>query len=107
MGIVGCRQHDGGVQEAVMKPLRVLLIHRDNCNYRNLTGWWSYPVPEFTWSTAKVQPANFEVTVKRGDCDLIILDDWVFGRVNHDGVLMAYVVVDSMRSESQLSRNQA
>ena len=32
------------VQEA-MKPLHVMLIHRDSDNYRKLTGWWSYPYP--------------------------------------------------------------
>ena len=56
-----------------MKPLHVLLIHRDNDNYRKLTGWWSYPVPEFTWDTLKVQPNGFVATPNIQGVDLIVL----------------------------------
>ncbi len=88
-----------------MKPLRVCLVHRDNCNYRNLTGWWSYPVPEFVWETFKVQPIGFNAKVDRKAYDLVVLDDWIFGTVKTNGVPLAYVVVDSARSDEQLERN--
>ena len=88
-----------------MKPLRVLLIHRDNDNYRNLTGWWSYPVPEFTWQAARVPAINFSVKVDPQLFDLIVLDDWIFGNVEANHVPLAYVVVDSARSDEQLARN--
>ncbi|RPI29788.1 MAG: glycosyltransferase family 1 protein [Chloroflexota bacterium] len=88
-----------------MKPLRVLLVHRDNDNYRNLTGWWSYPVPEFTWHTKKVPPINFSAWVDPQAYDLAVLDDWIFGDLTLSGVPLAYVVVDSARSAEQLARN--
>jgi hypothetical protein len=89
-----------------MKSLRVLLIHRDNCNYRNLTGWWSYPTAEFTWEAMKVKEAGFEARVERGKYDLAVMDDWIFGTVEKQGTPLAYVVVDSARSAGQLCRNQ-
>jgi len=88
-----------------MKPLNVLLIHRDSDNYRKLTGWWSYPVPEFAWTTLKVQPNGFVAHPNIQDVDLIVLDDWVWGKVFKGGRPLAYVTVDSARSDEQLSRN--
>lgn len=86
-----------------MKPLRVKLVHRESDNYRRLTGWWSYPVPEFTWEAVRVLPAFGKLRV--GDCDLVVMDDWIFGTVDHGRIPMAYVTVDSARSDTQLARN--
>ena len=88
-----------------MIPLRVLLIHRDSDRYRNLTGWWSYPVPEFTWQVEKVTNVGFRIKVDPRTYDLAVLDDWIFGQVDKGGVPLAYVVVDSARSPEQLARN--
>jgi len=86
-----------------MRPLRVKLVHRESDNYRRLCGWWSYAVPEFTWEAVKV-PASFD-RVRVGGCDLVVVDDWIFGQVQHDKTPMAYVTVDSARSSVQLERN--
>jgi hypothetical protein len=90
-----------------MIPKRVLLIHRHNDNYRRLTGWWSYPVPEFIWDDRPVNPDNFTLNLAReaGRYDLAVLDDWTFGTVNHPTMPLAYVVVDSARSDAQFNRN--
>lgn len=92
----------------MMEPIKVLLIHRDSDVYRHLTGWWSYPVPEFTWSTLKVKPTNFVVDMKESQkADLIVLDDWIFGKVKNLTTPLAYCTVDSARSIAQLDRNIA
>ncbi len=92
-----------------MRSKRVLLIHRHNDNYRRLTGWWSYPVPEFTWEERCVNPDNFTLDLSReaGRYDLAVLDDFAFGTVNHPTIPLAYVVVDSARSDARLKRNLA
>lgn len=90
-----------------MNPIKVLLIHRDNDTYRHLTGWWSYPVDEFEWTTLKVKPTNFVVDMKTApSADLIVLDDWIFGKVKNLETPLAYVTVDSARSALQLDRNR-
>jgi hypothetical protein len=91
-----------------MRQLRVLLIHRHNDNYRRLTGWWSYPVPEFLWDERSVDQIGFNLDLGGGEAghyDLAVLDDWTFGSVNHPTMPLAYVVVDSARSDVQLHRN--
>jgi glycosyltransferase involved in cell wall biosynthesis len=90
-----------------MNPIKVLLVHRDSDIYRRLTGWWSYGVPEFQWTTLKVPRDGFSVDMRqytRG-IDLVVLDDWVFGTLNNLHIPLAYVIVDSMRSAEQLRRN--
>lgn len=88
------------------KPIRVLLIHRDSDVYRHLTGWWSYPVDEFTWTTLKVKPSNFVIDLAQLDKpDLIVLDDWIFGEIKNKPAPLAYVTVDSARSKAQHQRN--
>lgn len=90
-----------------MIPKHVLLIHRHNDHYRRLTGWWSYPVSEFTWDERCVNPDNFTLDLLReaGRYDLAVLDDWCFGEINHPTIPLAYVVVDSARSDNRLKRN--
>ena len=88
-----------------MKPLNVILIHRDNDNYRRLTGWWSYDVPEFTWKAYKVPAVGFVAHPNIQDVDLLVMDDWIWGKVYKGGKPMAYVTVDSARSPEQLQRN--
>lgn len=88
-----------------MKPLNVTLIHRKSDNYRRLTGWWSYDVPEFTWTAYKVDPAGFVAHPNIQGVDLLVLDDWIWGNVYKGGRPMAYVTVDSARSDDQLERN--
>lgn len=88
-----------------MKPLNVTLIHRDRDGYRKLCGWWSYPVPEFTWTPVKVGNVGFHAAPKPG-ADLIALEDWIFGNVAKQGIPMAYWVIDSGRSSAQLERNR-
>jgi hypothetical protein len=90
-----------------MKPVKVLLIHRDNDNYRHLCGWWSYAVPEFEWNAIKVKPTNFSIDLKQAPPhDLVVLDDWVFGKVKNLEAPLAYCTVDSARSPGQLERNR-
>ena len=85
---------------------RVLLIHRDNDNYRNLTGWWSYPVPEFTWTSRRVKDGfKIDLTGTERDYDLVVLDDWIFGAIDNCNLPLAYVTVDSARSDEQLRKN--
>jgi hypothetical protein len=90
-----------------MTPLRVLLIHRDNDHYRTLSGWWSSPIPEFTWQTRAVKPDNFTLDLRGAerDFDLVVMDDWIFGEVRNRSLPMAYVIVDSARSQAQFARN--
>lgn len=87
-----------------MNPIKVLLIHRESDVYRHLTGWWSYPVNEFEWETIKVKD-GFSIEIKDTRPDLIVLDDWIFGKVVHPSAPLAYVVVDSARSQAQFQRN--
>ncbi len=90
-----------------IKPIQVLLIHRDSDVYRHLTGWWSYGVPEFEWATLKVKPQYFVVDMQYAPPhDLVVLDDWVFGTIRNLRSMMAYVIVDSARSNAQLKRNR-
>lgn len=90
-----------------MTPIKVLLIHRESDVYRHLTGWWSYPVPEFEWTILKVKPEWFIADMDYApDHDLIVLDDWIFGQIKHAKKPLAYVVVDSARSKAQLERNR-
>lgn len=90
------------------RPLNILLVHRESHVYRHLTGWWSYPVPEFQWTTLKVKPEWFEVDLQYApkNIDLIVLDDWIFGQFRNKHIPLAYVTVDSARSDAQLSRNR-
>lgn len=90
-----------------MKPISVLLVHRDSDIYRRLTGWWSYPVDEFTWKTLAVKRDGFLVDMNYAPkgIDLVVLDDWIFGRFNNLKTPLAYCVVDSNRSDAQLRRN--
>ena len=90
-----------------MTPLRVLIIHRDNDHYRQLSGWWSSPVPEFIWQTKAVKANDFTLNLKGAerDFDLVVMDDWIFGEVRNRSIPLAYVVVDSARSMAQLGRN--
>ena len=88
-----------------MKPLNVVLIHRDNDAYRYLCGWWSYPVPEFTWNVLKVQPSGFVATPNIQGVDLIMLEDWIFGKIYKGGRPMVYWIIDSARSDEQLAKN--
>jgi len=88
-----------------VKPLHVTLIHRESDRYRQLTGWWSYPVSEFTWNVVKVQPDRFSVKPDVSKTDLLVMDDWIFGDVDKQGKPLAYVTVDSARSDAQLIRN--
>lgn len=90
-----------------MTPIKVLLIHRESDVYRHLTGWWSYPVDEFEWQALKVKPEHFIVDMRYAPhADLVVLDDWIFGTINHLRAPLAYVVVDSPRSKTQLERNR-
>lgn len=88
-------------------PIRVLLVHRHNDHYRKLTGWWSYAVPEFEWEEYSVEPVGFKLDLRseQGRYDLIVLDDWTWGTLKHPGIPLAYVVVDSARSDDELQRN--
>lgn len=91
----------------MIEPIKVLLIHRDNDTYRHLTGWWSYSVPEFTWNTLKVKPVGFVIDMKLAPkADLIVLDDWIFGKLKNLNTPLAYCTVDSARSIAQLDRNR-
>lgn len=91
----------------MIEPIKVLLIHRDNDTYRHLTGWWSYAVPEFTWSFLKVKPDRFIVDMKLApSVDLVVLDDWIFGKVKNLNTPLAYCTVDSARGIAQLDRNR-
>lgn len=90
-----------------MRQIRVLLVHRESDIYRRLTGWWSYPVDDFVWTALKIKPEWFEVDLQYApNFDLVVLDDWVFGQFKNKHVPLAYVTVDSARSDVQLSRNR-
>jgi len=87
-------------------PLKVLLIHRDSDVYRHLTGWWSYAVPDFEWQVMKVKPTNFVADMRETPhADLVVLDDWIFGKLKNLKTPLAYCTVDSARSTEQLERN--
>lgn len=89
-----------------MNPLSVLLIHRTSDVYRHLTGWWSYPVDEFNWFALKVENGfSVNLNTMNRHFDFVVLDDWIFGQVRNLTTPMAYVVVDSARSDAQLARN--
>src|SRR3990167_4201062 len=90
-----------------MTPIRVLLIRRHNNHYRHLTGWWSYPIDQFVWAERAVDDQGFRLDVREIEraYDLIVLDDWTFGRLSNRTIPLAYVVVDSARSVEQLRRN--
>lgn len=89
--------------------LNVLLVHRDSDVYRHLTGWWSYPVDEFTWQALKVQRDNFVVDMQdiTPQPNLVVLDDWIWGQFKNLHIPLAYVIVDSARSLAQFERNKA
>lgn len=91
------------------KQLNVLLVHRESDVYRHLTGWWSYPVPEFRWTALKVKPDWFNVDMSYAakDTDLVVLDDWIYGQFKHLHIPLVYVTVDSARSAAQRDRNRA
>lgn len=91
-----------------MKPLNVLLVHRDSDVYRHLTGWWSYPVDEFKWVQLKVPRDNFIVDMQQINPtpDLVVLDDWIYGQFKNLKTPLAYAIVDSARSLAQLERNR-
>lgn len=91
-----------------LSQLRVLLVHRNSDNYRQLSGWWSHPVPEFTWDVCRVPPVDFTLSLLgyKSKYDLVVVDDWIFGHVIYKELPIAYVVVDSARSDLQLQRNK-
>ena len=90
-----------------MRSLHVLIIHRKDDNYRKLSGWWSYPVPEFTWETLSVSAEGFKVDLKDKEhsFDLIVMEDWIWGEVLNKRLPLAYVIVDSARSMGQWQKN--
>jgi len=64
-------------------------------------------VPEFEWSALKVKPTNFTLDLKQAPPhDLVVLDDWVFGKIKNLEAPLTYVTVDSARSVAQLDRNR-
>ena len=90
-----------------MKSHRVLLLHRHNHQYRHLTGWWSYAVPEFSWDERSIDAEGFRVNLAgiEREYDLAVLDDWTFGIFDNRKLPLAYVIVDSARSDKQFKRN--
>jgi len=95
-----------GIRES-MKPLRVALIvkaspstrEREN---RNM-GWWSYPVPEFTWEHFSFSKKGFQVETSKftSDYDLIFHEDggnW--GDYIGGAVPVVYMAIDSTLTDA-------
>jgi len=96
-----------------MKPLKVALVHRSGASTEERTiGYWSYPVPEFTWTHIPVEKGfKLDKKVLSKDYDLIYYEDGkLFGNFYGTGVIpICYSVIDSILSEEhyQLRREQA
>jgi glycosyltransferase involved in cell wall biosynthesis len=87
-----------------MNPLNVALVVKGSAsnydrNGRNM-GWWSYPVPEFTWHHFYLGDPFRENRSRFRDYDLIFIEDGGnYGKFTGEGPPVAYHIIDSTLSQ--------
>lgn len=98
----------GKAQAGAMKPINVAVILRgSDMRERRLlkTGWWTYEVPEFTWTLYPAKDIDVfyrDQLAQRGH-QAIIYEDWQWSGVIGPPVIpLVYVIVDSNTSEKRL-----
>lgn len=91
-----------------MNPLRAALIVKDSPGTRQREsrnmGYWSYPVPEFTWEHFSIGDQR---GISRKHFDLIFHEDAGWGTYTQVGIPIVYMCYDSTLSLDHLRCRQA